>query len=105
MLRRGETEEDYVEIDKSFLAEEEKVRVRVENLKTVGDVERIQDLIRTGNIVFLRIKDLKAKNLKDLKRAVDRLRKTCVAMNGDIVGIDEDYIVLCPSFARVFRGK
>lgn len=97
--------EEYIEIDKSFLVEEEKVRVRVENLKAVGDVERIQDLIRTGNIVFLRIKDLKAKNLNDLKRAVDRLRKTCVAMNGDIVGIDEDYIVLCPSFARVFRGK
>ena len=24
-------------------------------------------------------------------------------MNGDIVGVDDNFLVLCPQFARVFR--
>jgi hypothetical protein len=103
--KKSKKEEEFIEIDSSFLAEEGRINVRVENLKDYSDVERIQNLVREGNIVFLKIRELKSKDLNSLKKAIERIRKTCTAINGDIVGIDEDYIVVCPNYARIFRGK
>lgn len=97
-------EEEFVEIDESLLSESKKLNVRIESLKNFADTERIQNLIREGNIVFLRIKELKDKDLTELKRSVDKLKKTIIAMNGDIVGIGDDLLVICPSFARIHRG-
>ena len=107
MLKRRSKKsgEGFIEIDSSFLVEERKINVKVESLKSYSDVEKIQNLVREGNIVFLKIKDLKSKDLNSLKRAIERLRKTCMAIDGDIVGVDEDYVVVCPSYAKVFRGK
>ena len=96
-------EEEWVEIDEAGLVKEEKINVKIETLKDYIDSDRVQQLVRDGNIVFLRIKDLRAKNVAELKKAVEKLKKTVVAMNGDIVGIDEDFLVITPNFARVFR--
>ena len=97
-------EEEFLEIDESLLSESKKLNVRIESLKSFADTERIQNLIREGNIVFLRIKELKNKDLNELKRSVDKLKKTIIAMNGDIVGIGDELLIVCPSFARIYRG-
>jgi len=65
----------------------------------------VQQLVRDGNIVFLRIRELREKNISELKRSVEKLKKTVVAMNGDIVGVDEDFLVITPTSAKIFRGK
>lgn len=96
-------EEEFVEIEPR--AEEEKVKVRVDTLKDYSDTERIQRLVREGNVVFLKIKDIRQRDITELKRCVDKLKKTCLAMNGDIVGIDEDFLVITPNFAKIYRGK
>lgn len=100
--KKFEASEDYVELPETG-AEEQKVPVRIEQLQSVADADRIQQLLREGNVVFLRIKDLRTKDIAELKRAVERLKKTAAAMNGDIVGVDEDFIILTPDFARVYR--
>ncbi len=97
-------EEEFVEISETP-REEKKVKVRVENLNSYSDVERIQTLLREGVIVFLKIKELRNKDINELKRAVDKLKKTITAMNGDVVGVDEDFLILTPRFASIFRGK
>ena len=53
----------------------------------------------------LKIKELRETDINELKRSVDKLRKTCIAMSGDMVGLDEDFLVITPNFARVYRGK
>ncbi|HLC51519.1 MAG TPA: cell division protein SepF [archaeon] len=80
-----------------------KVSIRVDKLDDFADSDRIQKSLREGAVVLVKIKALKDKDLSELKRAIDKLRKTCVAIGGDIAGIDEDYIVLCPSFAHIAR--
>lgn len=95
--------EEFVEVGPS--EEGGKVSVRVESLKDYVDIERVQGLVREGNVVFLKIKDLREKDMSELKRAVEKLKKTSVAMNGDIVGIDEDFLVITPKFAKIYRGK
>jgi SepF-like predicted cell division protein (DUF552 family) len=97
-------EEEFVEIDPSAIAEEKVINVRVEKLQDFVDADRIQQLVREGNVVFVKIKDLRSKDISELKRAVERLKKTCMAMNGDIIGVDEDFLVLTPQFARIYRG-
>ena len=59
--------------------------------------------MRNNNIVLVKIKSLRGKDISELKRAIEKLRKTCVAINGDIAGIDEDWIIMTPSFAHVAR--
>lgn len=80
-----------------------KVPIKVDKLDDFADSDRVQKAIRDGAIVLVKIKSLKDKDLSELKRAIEKLRKTCVAINGDIAGIDEDWVVLCPSFAHIAR--
>jgi SepF-like predicted cell division protein (DUF552 family) len=102
---KDEDTEEFVELDESVLDEDNKVGVRIETLKDFLDTERIQQMVRDGNVIFLRIKELRSKDVTELKRSVEKLKKTCVAMNGDIAGVDEDFLILTPKFARVYRGQ
>ena len=102
--KQEESSEDFVELDENALNQETKVGVRIETLKDFLDTERIQNLLRDGNVIFLRVRGLRNKDMAELKRSIEKLKKTCVAMNGDIAGIDEDFLVLTPKFARVYRG-
>jgi len=82
-------------------AEQQKtVNVRIENIKNIEEVDRIANFLRDGNIVFLRSQFT---NLEEYKRVVEKLKKVCVAINGDIVGIGENNILVVPSFAKIVR--
>jgi len=96
-------EEQFIELDRESADGRERIKVRIEDLEDYRDVETVQKLVREGNIVFLKIKALREKNLGELKRAVQKLRKGSIAMGGDIVGVDDNFLVLCPQFARVYR--
>lgn len=97
-------EDAYVEVDSAAIETPGgKVAIKVDKIEDFSDSDRIQKHLRAGNIVIVKIKGLKNKDLSELKRAIDKLRKTCVACNGDIAGIDEDWIILTPSFARIAR--
>jgi len=102
-VREEEPGEEFVEIEAK--PDEQKVNVKIDILRNFSDTERIQGMVREGSVVFLKIKEMRQRDITELKRCVDRLRKTCVAMNGDIVGVDEDFLVVTPSFAKVYRGK
>ena len=96
--------DEFIEVN-SEGDDRKRVNIRIENLNDYRDVEEIQKLLREGNIVFLKIKKIRERDIGELKRSVERLRKTSMAMNGDIVGIDEDYLVLVPPFAKIYRGQ
>ena len=107
LFGRGMTElgEDaYVEVDATAIdAPGGKVAIKVDKIEDFSDSDRIQKHVRDGSIVIVKIKPLKDKDLSELKRAIDKLRKTCVAISGDIAGIDEDWIILTPKFAHIAR--
>jgi SepF-like predicted cell division protein (DUF552 family) len=82
-------------------AEHEKiVNVRIESIKSIEEVDRIANFLRDGNILFLRSR---ITNLEEYKRVVEKLKRVCVAINGDIVGIGENNILVVPSFAKIVR--
>ena len=105
MLEEGES---YVEVgvQKTPTEDRSKVLVRPYVMEDFEDIKTVLDALREGNTVALiNIKPLKDKDLIELKRAVNKLRKTCEAIDGDIAGFGEDYIVAVPYFARIHREK
>ena len=54
---------------------------------------------------MVNIKPLKDKDLVELKRAINKLKKTCDAIEGDIAGFGDNWIAAVPSFAHIHRHK
>lgn len=80
-----------------------KLLIQVEGMNSYEDSDRIQKKVREGNILLVKIRDLRNKDMNELKRAIARVRKTCLAIDGDIAGIGDDWIIVTPSSARVHR--
>ncbi len=93
---------EYMEVDHTPESRG-KLGIRVEKLEDFSDTERILKSVRDGNIIFLRIRNLKDRDLGELKRAVERLKKSVMANNGDIIGVEQDWLILTPEFAMVHR--
>ncbi|MBU0461546.1 MAG: cell division protein SepF, partial [Nanoarchaeota archaeon] len=94
--------ENYVEIDSepTHHAGKAKISVRPFVLEEFGDIKPVLDVLREGyTIALINIKPLKDRDLVELKRAVNKLKKTCDAVEGDIAGFGEDWIAITPSFA------
>lgn len=99
-----DSEDDYIEIDTAEQANAGRLLIKVETLNDFSDTDRIQAQLRSGHVVWVKIRPLKDKDMVELKRCVDRLRKTCIAVNGDIAGVDEDFLILTPEGVNVHRG-
>ncbi len=104
--KEEEPEESYLELETEPREEERaKIIVRPFTLQTFEDIKPILDSLREGyTIALVNIRPLKDKDLIELKRAVNKLKKTCDAIDGDIAGFGDDYIVVTPSFAQIYRS-
>lgn len=103
-----ETEADYVELsnEQGRPTGSSKVVVRPFVMEDFEDIKPILNSLREGGtIALVNIKPLKDKDLVELKRAINKLKKTCDAISGDIAGFGEDYIVATPEFASIFRNR
>lgn len=98
--------EEYVEIDTERAEEAtSKIIVRPFTISDFDDIKPILDSLREGNTIsIINIRPLKDKDLVELKRAINKLKKTCDAIEGEIAGFGEDYIVATPSFASIHKG-
>lgn len=109
--RANEDEElnqaNYVELDNNQPKDDKsKVLVRPFVMEEFEDIKEVLDVLREGStIALINIKPLKDKDLVELKRAISKLRKTCEAIDGDIAGFGEDYVVAAPYFARIYRNN
>lgn len=81
----------------------EKLNVRIDYLSGMEDVERVSKLVKAGNIMFLKIKDLQKKDLGLLQSTVQKLKRTCSQFGWDVVGLEDGYLVVTPSFVKIER--
>jgi SepF-like predicted cell division protein (DUF552 family) len=102
---RETSDTDFVELDAQTVEEDRQVEIRAATLSEYDDIEEVQSQLRNGSVVWVNIKPLKNKDMADLKRAVNRLKKTVKAVDGDMAGVDEQWIVVCPDYARIERGE
>ena len=102
-----ESEQGYVELgsDSNNIDTKSKLMVRPFVIEEFEHIKPILDSLREGHTVALiNIKPLKDKDLIELKRAINKLKKTCDAIEGDIAGFGENWIAACPNFAYIYRG-
>jgi len=103
-----EFSDDYVEISPNPVSKDGKAKVVVRPfiVEDFADIKPALDALREGyTVALINIRPLKDKDLVELKRAVSKLKKTCEAIEGDIAGFGEDWIVVTPSFAQIYRGN
>jgi SepF-like predicted cell division protein (DUF552 family) len=102
-----DAEEEYVELNTAVKeGTQTKILVRPFVIEDFSDIKLILDSLRDGyTIGLVNIRPLKDKDLVELKRAINKLKKTCDAIEGDIAGFGDDWIVVTPSFAEIYRVK
>jgi len=99
-------ETGYVELENDGELSKSKVVVRPFLLDDFDDVKPVLDALREGyTIALVNIRPLKDKDLVELKRAINKLKKTTDAIEGEIAGFGEDFLVITPSFASIYRSK
>ncbi len=99
-------DEEYLQLEHAQEDTGPKLRlVEVEKMESYADSDRIQKKAREGGIMLVKIKDLKNKDVSELKRAVERVKKTCLAIDGDIAGVGEDWLVVCGAGVKVQREQ
>ncbi len=99
------TESGYLEIDKPLSDDRSKVLVKPFVLDDFESIKPVVDTLREGRtIVLLNIRPLKDSDMSELKRAINKLKKTVDAIDGQVAGFGEDFIVCTPSFAVIEKG-
>ena len=101
-----EKDSEYVELENDNDSLRSKVIVRPFILEQFDDVKPVLDSLREGyTIALVNIRPLKDKDLVELKRAINKLKKTTDAIEGEIAGFGDDFLVVTPAFASIYRSK
>ncbi len=109
--RRGreiEEEEEYIDFNKIIeepKTKSGKIQIKIEKLLEYKNTEKIQKLVREGNVILADTNELKNKDVEELKRAIERIRKTVIAIDGDIVMGPSSMLIICPNSVLVSRVK
>ena len=98
--------EEYVEIDlNSIEAKDSKIIVKPFVLRQFDDINEILNSLREGyTIAVIDIKTLKTKDVIELKRAVQKIKKTIEALEGSIAGFGDTTIIATPKFAEIHKA-
>ncbi len=98
-------EDEYVELDsKDEKKDGDKIVIQVDRLEGFADSERILNKLRESNIVLVKIKHLRDKDNEEFKRSMEKIKKACTNMNGEIGALGNDWILLTPRFTKVQRS-
>ena len=95
---------EYIEIDLGREVKRAKVIVRPFVLKSFEDITPILNALREGyTIAVIDIKQLRAKDVIELKRSISKIKKTADALEGSIAGFGENTIIVTPQFADIYK--
>ncbi|MCA9458973.1 MAG: cell division protein SepF [Nanoarchaeota archaeon] len=104
-----DSSEDYLsisELDTKTSTEEKIVDVRVFVLDDYENIRDILDIIRgEKTICLIDIHLLRNKDPDELRRAIDKLKKTVNAVNGELVGFHENWVMASPNKVHIHKGK
>ena len=106
---RGFKDVDAVMYEEDILSEEfleyGVTYVKPVKLRSLADVQKINQELNEGNIVLGDITPLLNRDPQELKRAIDQLKGICRGIGGDIIGIGESKILVTPTNIRIYRKK
>lgn len=101
-----ESEQGYLELD-TATESKNKILIRPFLIEDFEDIKGVLDVLREGHtIALINIRPLKDRDDRaELVRAINKIKKTIDALQGEIAGFGEDYLVATPPFATIYRAK
>jgi hypothetical protein len=72
-------------------------------MRSLDEVSKVEEDLRKGTIVILRITPLANKSIDELKRAVEELYAYATGMGGDVARLGEERIVITPPEVKIWR--
>ncbi len=72
-------------------------------LEDTETVDKVNKELREKNIVLLNIQPLYKKNAAKLRQAIAELKGTAHEIDGDIVRLSEDKVLITPSGVKVYK--
>lgn len=104
-----DSNEEYLSISETDVKtkhEDKIVDVRVFVLDDYESIRDILDVIRGGKTMCLiDIHLLRNKDADELKRAVDKIKKTVEAVSGELVGFHENWVMAVPKNVHIHKGR
>lgn len=105
-----DSSDDYLSITEFDTApsphEDKIVDVRVFVLDDYENIRDILDVIRgEKTMCLIDIHLLRNKDPDELRRAVDKLKKTVSAVGGELVGFHENWVLAAPKNVHIHKGK
>lgn len=101
--------EDYLslgEMDIKTHKENKVLDVKVFVLDDYENIRDILDVVRSETTMCLiDIHLLRNKDPDELRRAVDKLKKTVEAVSGEVVGFHENWILVAPKNVHIHKGR
>ncbi|MCS7130493.1 MAG: cell division protein SepF [Archaeoglobaceae archaeon] len=100
--------EDYEELDlgqyEAEISEKASVLIKVAEITGLNEIPRIKKEIYDGNIIVADVAFIKHDKLT-LDRILKDLKQLTEEINGDIVGLGEEYVIITPTGIKVDREK
>ena len=104
LLSTGSTAgEDYAELVEDGVEGDGKVQIVVDRLEAFADSERVAKNLREGRVVLARLGEFKHTNVDELRRTLSRIKTVCKALDGDVVSVANEWVVVTPNGACVAR--
>lgn len=83
----------------------ERLSVRIENVNGLGDVERVGGYLKQGSVVLVKVRDLQKKDVGLFQTSLQKMKRLSTQFNWDMVALQEGYVIMTPSFARIERPE
>lgn len=103
-----DSNDDYLSITETdaLTHEDKELEVRVFVLDDYENIRDILDVIRSEKTMCLiDIHLLRNKDPDELRRSVDKLKKTVEAVSGELVGFHENWVLAAPKNVHIHKGR
>jgi len=95
-------EQDYAELVEEGEAAT-KLQIVVDRVESFTDSDRVIRNLREGKVTFAKIGTFKDTNIDELRRTVAKIKTVCRALDGDIVAVANEWLIVSPPQAQITK--
>ena len=95
-------EQDYTElVEESEIAN--KLQIIVDRIESFTDSDRVIRNLREGKVTFAKIGEFKNTNIDELRRTVAKIKTICRSLDGEIVSVSNEWLIVAPPRAMITK--
>jgi SepF-like predicted cell division protein (DUF552 family) len=96
-----EKEVEEIPVEEEKITTTPKLQVRVENLASIDDVDRITRFARNGDVLFIKLKDLQRRDFGQFQNTLQKIKKISSQFGWNLAAAEEGYLILTPSNIKI----